>query len=896
MADWFYIGYCTVMAMFAVAAAYAATFGLRALRRLPRSLLVGFAAAAIVATLTAQKTNNVPPNMNQPQMMQGGGSFQTGFTGFTGLTGLVGIGSIMNLVNPVQTTIDDIMRGWRVESVTTNAAVSYAMPTNAALVGNWHIHGASSSFGSNRIDFGNWAFPLGTNDEAFSSFWYFIDGRIRPAPRDVAHEICAVGVPMSAVPGQSRLWRLEGGDGSRVLTWEDFFLGGDTNSPVNAQIVLSPNGDFLTRSNDVETVCRRVNPDDWDDDGIPNDEDANPTVCDGDFFGPANILPAGANTNAYCTISVVATGPDALVTFAGDKPCNYPDPRFVAKSGVTNEVVILIGKTYAISSDWPFAVVGVSDPETEVWQMRGTGHQTYVCRPVTISASEGNPFTMSVVPLNLGGVFLWPSAQCSCSISGGGDTFAWNCPMGCTCCGCTVEGQYSYEGYWLPATSCLCGCYYDGTGPKWEPSSAPLAASVSASFSKSAVIFEAAYEDEPGRWVGKNSTRTRLNIVANGGPNGGTLSVTSANIGKLSRISGPDLPLASVAVPAETQVSYAIVYEGATASTAADEITVSATVTDADTGAASTNECAATSIRLELTPVWEAPENPCTNRHMYGVGEKVLFKVFPQLSSVILSTVKLDTEDSEGGYELFDGVMTNDASVVRTYTCPISRNYTPPIRVRLGDVEYVPSISLVEPQEVITTGAEWGICITDIFYQGNRKCWPSGSVGAATLVTTNYIGPMTVSFKGVAVSELACYEEDVVTGCFTNGHSRTHTDAVGANKAYPIMDGNMWFVDSAGERWPEQAWSPNSEMVWKIPIGWHRRGASDEMFLVPFSDFELHLNQNSRPLVIASQYCQRFSIDTDGVFKIEKYGHWISRSPSCRVILDGVVLQETHQP
>lgn len=41
---------------------------------------------------------------------------------------------------------------------------------------------------------------------------------------------------------------------------------------------------------------------------------------------------------------------------------------------------------------------------------------------------------------------------------------------------------------------------------------------------------------------------------------------------------------------------------------------------------------------------------------------------------------------------------------------------------------------------------------------------------------------------------------------------------------------------------------------------------------------------------------QRFSIDTTGVFKIEKYGHWISRSPSCRVILDGVVLQEGHQP
>ena len=27
------------------------------------------------------------------------------------------------------------------------------------------------------------------------------------------------------------------------------------------------NGDFMTRSNNVETVCRRVNPDDWDGDG-----------------------------------------------------------------------------------------------------------------------------------------------------------------------------------------------------------------------------------------------------------------------------------------------------------------------------------------------------------------------------------------------------------------------------------------------------------------------------------------------------------------------------------------------------------------------------------------------------------------------------------------------------
>ena len=245
---------------------------LRALGRKSALFLAVFAAVSVVATLTAQKTNGVPPNMNSPlpQMQQGGGLSLTGFTRLTGFEG-----NLVNLVNPVQTTLNDIARGWRVESVTTNAAISYAMPVNGTLVGYWHIHGAASSFGNNRIDFGDWQFPLGTNGEAFSSFWYFVDGRIRPTPKDFAHEICAVGAPMSAVPGRSRLWTAEEPDGARVLTWENFFLGGDTNAPINAQIHLYRNGDFTTRSNEVETVCRRVNPDDWDDDGIPNGADSN---------------------------------------------------------------------------------------------------------------------------------------------------------------------------------------------------------------------------------------------------------------------------------------------------------------------------------------------------------------------------------------------------------------------------------------------------------------------------------------------------------------------------------------------------------------------------------------------------------------------------------------------
>ena len=47
---------------------------------------------------------------------------------------------------------------------------------------------------------------------------------------------------------------------------------------MNAQIIRRPNGDFITRSNEVETAYRRVNPDDWDDDGIHNERGANPTT------------------------------------------------------------------------------------------------------------------------------------------------------------------------------------------------------------------------------------------------------------------------------------------------------------------------------------------------------------------------------------------------------------------------------------------------------------------------------------------------------------------------------------------------------------------------------------------------------------------------------------------
>ena len=477
MVDWFYIGYCTVMAMFVVAFSYAAAFGFRALRRLPRSLLLGFAAAATVATLTAQKTNNVPPNMNQPQMQQGGGSFQTGFTG---LAGFAGEGNLVNLVNPVQTTSGDIASGWRVESVATNEAVLYAMPTNATLVGNWHVHGASSSFGNNMVDFGvvrtsgtlvptNWAFPIGTNNAAVSSFWYFIDSRIRPTPKDTMREICAVGVPMSAVPGQSRLWRFDGDDGSRILTWENFFLGGDTNCPVNAQIVLRPNGDFITRSNDVETVCRRVNPDDWDDDGIHNERDANPTSCDGDFFGVANALPPNANPNAYYWLDMSATGALGVATIrvTCDGPSDLGDHVIIARTNQVCRIPLLAGATYAVDSNLPIDYSAVSSESAEI--VTNAEDRLTVSLPLELSFERvqmrggSDNYIAHSSPVDVGPRILNITGSC-CSCMTNENGFSWNCFPQCHCGGSehSLSGAAKWEGYSYPFFWWgRCHCYYE---------------------------------------------------------------------------------------------------------------------------------------------------------------------------------------------------------------------------------------------------------------------------------------------------------------------------------------------------------------------------------------------------------------------------------------------------
>ena len=140
------LGNSIIAAICAAGLAWLVGVGLHALRRLSAPLMLALALLAVGATIHAQKANPLR--------------------------------SLRGMSDQSTVTEVDIARGWRVESAATIEGISYAMPVDATVVGNWHRRGTFGEW--MRLDLGGFQFPLGTNDAAYSVFSVFSDGKIRP--------------------------------------------------------------------------------------------------------------------------------------------------------------------------------------------------------------------------------------------------------------------------------------------------------------------------------------------------------------------------------------------------------------------------------------------------------------------------------------------------------------------------------------------------------------------------------------------------------------------------------------------------------------------------------------------------------------------------------------------
>ena len=665
--------------------------------RLPSFSKAVIVTAVVVATVFAQKPGNVATNQHEsarieirenPCQSVDKDSFELRVS-----------------VAPRETIVssNDVARGYRLETVRTNEAISYARPANARLVGTWHLTDAYR--GRVKVEL-----PRSPHFSTFPLFhpstscWAHTWGKVRPQLRNASNEIVVIGAPMFARHDQSYLWTAATTNGSVLLTWQNFFLGNPYEggkvpsgevlggegvglssthrstfppfhfSTVSAQLELRGNGDFIARSNAVERVYRRVNPDDWDGDGIPNEEDAEPfTPSYAPQFGPHQTLPEGANTNAYCWVDLVVCRANAKVTFMGDGASNLADPSFIAEADATNRVTLLIGKTYRVTCPMPFEVAGRSSDDIEgAWEEDGgalwlhwpvriegksakdEGRRAERQRPdvateisgqhkrlgtsallpsslLLLPSRRGQPprtFTMQVTPFGLGGAFTWTNV--CCRISGCGYTFSITCGDSCACGGCRATGYLEYEGYRLPAFggSCCCSGNVDNPGDDQDPDDDPPLPGASATFSKRVVFFEDEYENAPGETVPWRSTETELDCWAYGGTRGGHVRIEIQGADGLVPYGGRPLPFEQDLEPGE-EVAFKNTYRAVRPSGGEDDIVVTATFAENETGWTATTVDSATAVKVELETVASIPEN--RTRHIYGVGERVYCRNTPDV-------------------------------------------------------------------------------------------------------------------------------------------------------------------------------------------------------------------------------------------------------------------------
>ena len=134
-------------------------------------------------------------------------------------------------------TQEEVAQGWRVESVVTNDAVSYAMPTNGVEYMPWSRGGGYETHFP--LDLGDdFGFPFGTS--VVHRLDVLSGGMVESLPRQRMGEtyhslmsICAAREYASIVPGVGRFWWADMASAvagrppyrKKILTWENVYIG-----------------------------------------------------------------------------------------------------------------------------------------------------------------------------------------------------------------------------------------------------------------------------------------------------------------------------------------------------------------------------------------------------------------------------------------------------------------------------------------------------------------------------------------------------------------------------------------------------------------------------------------------------------------------------------------------
>ena len=713
----------------------------------------------------------------------------------------------------------EISKGYRVDVVTTNSDPFAEMPSNAVEYTRWSLRGGFAA--DFALHLGNFVFPVGTNH--VSRFDVLSGGAVEPLPRGTSAVIYAAREQASLVPGVSRFWSADADDGTKVLRWDRVFAGRDSTGEYTAEMRLFQNGDFTTRSNEVETAYRRVNPDDWDDDGIANERDANPTSYDGDFFGVANALPSNANMNAYYWLDLSVTGllDCATIRVTCDGPSDLGDHLVIARTNQVCHIPLLAGATYAVDSNLPIGYSSVSTEPAEI--VTNAENRLTVSLPLELTFERvqmrggSDNYIAHTSPVDVGPRVLDIAGGC-CSCVTNETGFSWSCGAECNCGGFwhDISTVVAWEGYshsfvwrgWCPC--------HQNTG-----SDTPVAM---LAFTPQVVFFEEAFTNAYCQPVNSRSTLTRLVGAVYGGEYGGTYSIVVNDGERLERV-GESSSCTVTNVEPYAYHDFWIDYRATKKSDSPDDIV--ATLTFSPATEATQVSASARATAIEVSTYVDCRWIPHCNRKELGVGERV--------------TIGVQPTEEEMPIDISGCCYTN---LQWRYTAPASAR-TDTITASCNGVVFPICFTVIEPESIVATS---------VWCETNE--WPG--------VAGNFVGyfdaavlPTNVSFQAILTAELGYSATNAVGFFALPEHVGLLDHAVhGANNWHGVGRGNS-FSDTVAFKYFHPPWGNGGSFTWPIENAWRLRSDGFVTNRMPWR----------------SSYDQRFELDADGTTRIRKFDY-----------------------
>ena len=351
------------------------------------------------------------------------------------------------------------------------------------------------------------------------------------------------------------------------------------------------------------------------------------------------------------------------------------------------------------------------------------------------------------------------------------------------------------------------------------------------------------------------------------GARGGHVRIEIAGADGLVPYGGSPLPFEQDLEPGE-EVAFETAYRAVRPSGGKDDIVVTATLTENETGWTASTVDKATAIRLKFEPEVRAPENRSEGRHRYGARELVRCTQEPSEPKITWSLTAGEIIENE-----------------RRYRCPLYAADNP-VTACCGGSEYTPALSVVEPQMVRVRNPSW-----DDFDA------PIDEAGSIVMLLPLYIGPFDVSFVNIAVEEVPHEDHpnnaDVHTGYFArkdlalwwhhtrlNGAGKWRNvreanrmggdnvfDQAGIEKTLSRVNSSGLFVDDPNCRWSY------GRIVMATPFGWNEADTRGEA--LPYKMF-------------ATDVRGVLELQANGTFGVEKLNNTVIRYASGEVFLNGV--------